>query len=300
VTAWLTLLRREWWEHRAAFGWTPLAIAALTVLFTSWVVGVGDAGGLHIEYRGNGIDSLGGLLDFSAWPPELVAARLDVLLHVVSRPFVYAHYLIATLVLAGALNDDRRDRSVLFWQSLPVSDLATVTSKLALVVCVAPLVTVAALAATWCAVLLLLGQFADAPDASAGPFAMAGIPGRTLAYVTGYAIQSLWTLPLIVMVLVVSAAVPRAPIVWATVAPLVPVVLERMFLGSNRLWTWLVEHASLVALPRPAAASARGQGTIGLAEQFSLLTSIDLWIGVAVGIALLAFAIRLRSRATDL
>jgi ABC-2 type transport system permease protein len=298
VKAWLALVRREWWEHRAAFGWTPIAIGALIVLFAFWVIGVGDAGSIDIEYRGNGIESLAGLLDFSTWPPELIATRLDVLLHLISRPFVYAHLLIAAMVLAGALNDDRRDRSVLFWQSLPVSDLATVTSKLALVIWVTPLVTVAALVATWCVVLLLLGTFASSAEAS--PITLAGVPYRAVAYLSGYAIQGLWMVPLIALILLVSAAVPRAPIVWAIVAPLVPVVLERMLLGSNRLWGWLMDHRQLLALPRPAAASVRGEGPIGFAEQIALLASAELWIGVAVGLTLLAAAIRMRSRATDL
>jgi ABC-2 type transport system permease protein len=41
----------------------------------------------------------------------------------------------------GALHDERRDRSLLFWKSLPVSDYTTVMSKLLLAVVVAPLIT---------------------------------------------------------------------------------------------------------------------------------------------------------------
>ena len=289
--------------------WTPVAIGVLICLFALWVLGIGGSGGIGIDYSasagddgivGNSIGSIAGLFDYSSWPADAVTARLDVLLHAISRPFVYAHYLIAALVLAASLNDDRRDRSVLFWQSLPVSDLATVTSKLVLAVCIAPLLTVALMTVTWCAVLVMLGVFASAGDAAAAPLAVAGVPSRTLAYLTGYAIQGLWLLPLYALVLLVSAAVTRAPLVWASILPFVPVVLERMFLGTDRLGTWTVNHMKLVALPQPAIASAQGSGPIGFGEQFSLITSVDLWVGVAVGTALLVLAVRMRSRATDL
>jgi ABC-2 type transport system permease protein len=316
MSAWLMLLRREWWEHKAGFGWTPLAIGTLFVLFTLYVLALASGGDIDLaittitESNGNTLertfawnDALLAMLDFSRWSPEQLDHYLGHLLHLIAQPFVYAHFAVALFALAGALNDDRRDRSVLFWKSLPVSDLATVTSKLVLVVWVAPLIAVVAVTATWIAVLALVHAFAA--SAGSGGFGAlwgrAGIPSAALSFVTGYLLQGLWCLPVYAWVLAVSAAVPRSPLVWAGLLPLAPVVLERMFLGSNHLWTWITRHVEFVALPRPGALD-HGHATpgVGFADQFALLLTVELWSGVAVGLLFLAAARWYRVRNNDL
>jgi len=316
MNAWLTLLRREWWEHKAGFGWTPLAIGTLFVLFTLYALGLATAGDVDfaittITESGNDTlertfawnDALIGLLDFSRWSPAELDHYLGYLLHLIAQPFVYAHFAVALFALAGALNDDRRDRSVLFWKSLPVSDLATIASKLVLVVWVAPLIVVVAVVATWIAVLGIVSAFAASAGSSGfgALWTHAGIPSAALSFVSGYLLQGLWCLPIYAWVLTVSAAVPRAPLVWAGLLPLAPVVLERMFLRSDHLWTWITRHLDFVALPRPGSLD-HGHEVPGVdfADQFALLLTVELWSGVATGLLFLAAARWFRMRSNDL
>jgi len=313
----MALLRREWWEHKAGFCWTPLAIAAVLTLLALYLLALAGSGDVDIAFSTttqSGTDSvrrdfawndaLLGMLDFSAWSTPQLESALASLLHLVAQPFIYAHFLVALFVLPGTLNDDRRDRSVLFWKSMPVSDLETVASKLVLVVWVAPLMTIAAIVATWVAVLGLVSIFSSTEGAEGVGrlWAHAGLAGKALALLTGYALQGLWTLPVYAWLLLVSAAVPRGPLVWSVLAPLVPVTLERLLLGSNRLWLWISEHLQFVALPRPHAQidGADPTSAIGLAEQFELLLSLQLWSGIAVGAALIAGAAYSRGRNNDI
>jgi ABC-2 type transport system permease protein len=316
MKAWLTLLRREWWEHKAGFGWTPLAIGGVGTLLALWFLAMAGGAEVRIAFDAtvqSGADStrrsfewndaLLGMLDFSHWSTPQLERTVGGLLHLMAQPFIWAHFLVALFVLPAMLNDDRRDRSVLFWKSLPVSDLATVTSKLVLVVWVAPLVTVAAILATWVAVLGLVSAFTGTAGAEGlgRLWTHAGLVSGTLGLIVGYLLQGLWTLPIYAWLLFVSAAAPRAPLVWAIIAPLVPATLERMFLGTQVLWTWIGAHLEFVALPRPGAmADGSSAAAIGFAEQVALLGSLDLWIGVAIGALLIAAATRLRARNFDL
>jgi len=316
MNAWLMLVRREWWEHKAGFGWTPLAIAGVGTFFALYLLAMASGAEIRFAFdatiRANGDsathsfswnDALLGLLDFSRWTTDQLEKTLGGLRYVIAQPFVYAHFLVALFVLPAMLNDDRRDRSVLFWKSLPVSDLATVSSKLVFVVWVAPIVTIGAILATWIAVLLLVSLFTGTAGAEGlwRLWTHAGLVTGTLGLALGYLVQGLWTLPVYAWLLAVSAAVPRAPLVWAVLVPLLTATLERMFLGSNLLWSWFSAHLAFVALPGRRVLTEAGSAVpVGFADQFALLASLELWLGVAVGTLLVYAATRLRASSFDL
>jgi ABC-2 type transport system permease protein len=314
MNAWLMLLRREWWEHRGGFGWTPLGIAGAGLFFAFYALAMAGGADFRIDFQAeiaSGADSrsidwsdtLLGLLDLTRWSTGQLDAALANLRRLIAQPFVWAHFLVALFVLPAMLNDDRRDRSVLFWKALPVSDFATVSSKLVFVVCVAPLVTTVAILVTWIGVLALVSLFTGGEGLAtlARLWSHAGLVSGALGLLLGFAIQGLWTLPVYAWLLCVSAAVPRAPLVWAALAPLIAATLERMFIGSNVLWSWCASHLAFVAMPDSRALAERSAtGQAGLTEQLALLASIDLWVGVAIGALLLYGATWFRARSFDI
>ena len=185
MRTWLNLLRREWWEHRSGFLWTPVATAALVILASALALSLvsgtdtqfsystqqqsgANSASDAFEWRG----SLLQMLDFSSWSASVLSERAAQFRALIAQPFVLGHFLVAVFVLLGGLHDDRRDRSVLFWKSMPVSDLETVTSKLVFAVWVAPLVAIAAILTAQAGSLLLLTLLGPA----------AGVTGIELAW----------------------------------------------------------------------------------------------------------------------
>ena len=130
-------VRRELWENRSIYI-APLAVAALVLV--GFMIGT-----IHL-------------------PGKLHAPSLNPMQQrdlIVQPSTVAALLIMFTTVIVGmfysldALHGERRDRSILFWKSLPVSDLTTVLSKASIPLVVLPLLTFAITIATQCIMLLL-------------------------------------------------------------------------------------------------------------------------------------------------
>ena len=118
----------------------------------------------------------------------------------------------------------------------------------------------------------------------------------------GYFIQGFWALPVYGWLLLVSATVNKTPVLWAVLAPFVPIILERMLFGTSIIFNGIGDHLQFAALP-----SFAGDGDArilpelpGLADQFALFLTADLWLGVIVGAGLLYATIYCRSRFNEI
>ena len=141
---------------------------------------------------------------------------------------------IAFFYSLDALYSDRRDRSVLFWKSLPLSDAETVLAKFFTAALVIPVVAVVA---------ALLAQLIAAAGAAAKVSMIGGDPsllwnpavlGAALgSSVLLAAVSVLWYAPLVAYLLVVSAWAPRSPFLWAALPPVAVAMLERITLGTS-------------------------------------------------------------------
>ena len=136
----LWLIRRELWEHKAI--WIAPAIVLVCIFLTML------AGRVHISPFG--VDGV-----MPAMTPEQKTAIMTIILGAIPVLLVFCVMgIIAFFYCIDALYADRRDRSVLFWKSLPLSDAETVLSKFAVAAVVIPLI---ALAATLITQLMLVG-----------------------------------------------------------------------------------------------------------------------------------------------
>src|SRR6267142_4893484 len=130
-------VRRELWENRSIYV-APLIVAAV-VLFGSFV------GSFHLAGRRR----LAMLLD-----PAHRRAAIELPYDIAAMIIILTAFVIGVFYCLVALHGERRDRSILFWKSLPVSDLTTVLSKASIPLVVLPLVTFAITAATQVVMLL--------------------------------------------------------------------------------------------------------------------------------------------------
>ena len=119
-------IRRELWENRSIY-LAPLAVAALFLVgfFVALIrlpETVRAASALAPLQRQEAIEQ-----------PYVIAA---IMLMAIAM-------LVAVFYSLDALYGERRDRSILFWKSMPTSDLTTVLSKASIPILVLPLATFA-------------------------------------------------------------------------------------------------------------------------------------------------------------
>ncbi len=220
------LIRREFWEHRA-FLIAPAVVAA--ILFLGAMFGEADFGDMSVK-----------LLE----RPDLMSKQVAIIggiLSALAIPYLIVMGCVMVFYLLDCLHADRKDRSVLFWKSLPVSDRATVLAKLATAALVLPLLTFGAILATNLLFALIesirfsiaghdIWTFVWEPRAWFAAHAL-------LLYVL--VVVTLWYLPLIAWLLLVSAWARRAVILWAILPPLMLMFLEEVLFNTEYVATLL-------------------------------------------------------------
>ena len=139
------LLKREYWEHKGGFFWTPVVISAIISLFTigSLIIAtvLGQNSGMH--FGGNSEMSIQVALSKVTEPDKIEFAQgLANGYPLIGAPIMIAMVFVVFFYCLAALFDDRKDRSILFWKSLPISDRDTVLSKLITASLVAPIIAI--------------------------------------------------------------------------------------------------------------------------------------------------------------
>ena len=182
------LLKREFWEHKGGFFWAPVWAGAISLVLTLMALVVGEVAARRAV--GDGINIKGDIhingLDLSALTSRMDADDLQKLaggidlstLLASAWPMIVLAFVVFFYCL-GSLYDERKDRSVLFWKSLPVSDRDTVLSKVVSALLVAPAIATAVGIVCMIAFLLLLSLFVVIHHGN--PFVLLWSPGNLLA-----------------------------------------------------------------------------------------------------------------------
>ena len=271
-------LRRELWESRSIY-LAPLAVAAVIVV--------------------------GALLAAFQLPDKMRAAA--ALAPPARHEAIVQHYLVASLLLMAttfvvaafycfdAFQSERRDRSILFWKSLPVSDLTTVLAKASIPLVVLPLLTVA-LTFVVHVVMLLVGSAALAASGQAGMlWSEVDLPRMTVLILYHMVtVHALWYAPIYAWLLLVSAWANRVPWLWATLPLLAIGTVERIAFGSTHFALFIA--ARFAGAPEGDDFHTPGSMLDPLMRMMpgKFLASPGLWIGLAVAAAFLFAAVRLR------
>jgi len=204
-------------------------------------------------------------------------------------------WLVAAFYCLDALNTERRDRSILFWKSMPVSDLTTVLSKAAMPIVVIPFVAWAIALATQAVLLVVAGIGMGSSGADfATILDRLPVAVMVVSFAYGVAVHALWYAPLFALMLLVSELV-RRPFLWIVVPAVAVQVLEAIAFGTN--------YSGAFIKYRIAGAMAEAF-TPGAAQhpitQFSQLdparffTSPGLWLGLVAAAVFLYVAARVR------
>ncbi|UVW26833.1 ABC-2 transporter permease [Massilia sp. H6] len=310
------LLRREFWEHKGAFFWAPVAVGCALVLFIG--------GGFMYTMTFGGMDNIQidghNVVSIQGFPPELrykIAHILASSYMGIAAPLFVVLPVVVFFYCLSALHDDRRDRSILFWKSLPLSDRDTVASKVITALCVVPLITIA-IAVAVALLLLVLGMFSAAGkglNLFAPVLTQPNLYLSPLYLLAFLPLYILWALPTVGWLLMVSSWARSKVFLWAVGIPLVTVVLLKWFnflLGQVSATLidldWFVEQVVVRGLGGllpgiwlgAADMSAFVNNDEGLdpalllAQSYLTLATPGVWLGVAAGVAMLFAAVRLR------
>jgi ABC-2 type transport system permease protein len=247
-----------------------------------------------------------GFLISTIHPPDKMHAALaanPMQQHqLIQQPYNFAELLImlTTFIVAvfyclDALYGERRDRSVLFWKSLPVSDLTTVLSKASIPLVVLPLVTFAIIVVTQ-GIMLLLSTVVLLGSGRSVEMLWTHLPLWRMSLGLLYhlvAIHALWYAPIFGWLLLVSAWARRAPFLWAALPLLAIGIVEKIAFNTSHFAAMLGHRMS----GPEGAASTAGRMSMDSMTQVTpgqFLLSPGLWIGLAVAAVFLAAAVRLR------
>jgi ABC-2 type transport system permease protein len=271
-------VRRELWEFRSIYI-APLAAAGV-VMF--------------------------GFLISLLWLPRTVQAmaaldpaqRHKALAHpydIAAGLIMMAAFIVSIFYSLDALYGERRDRSILFWKSLPVSDLTTVLAKASIPMVILQLLSFAIAAATlW--IMLLLSSVV-----------VLGSGGSVVAYWTQLSlfrmllmllyhlvtVHMLWYAPLYAWLMLVSAWARRTPFLWAVLPPFAIAIFEKIAFRSSH-FTALLQYR----IGGPEAVGSM-QGNFPIQPGMHLapgrfMSSPGLWAGLIVAAIFIAAAVRLR------
>jgi ABC-2 type transport system permease protein len=268
-------IRRELWENRYLYI-APLA-AGVIFLFGVMV-------NMIVMRRRIAASS-----EYAAHVQGLLASRYELL----AALMMGTALIVSIFYCLDALYGERRDRSILFWKSLPVSDVTTVISKLTIPVFVLPLLGFAMTIATEYLMLVLSSAiFAGSGVSIAGlwtEMSFLRVPLIWLYHLV--TVHGLWYAPLYAWLLLVSAWSPRAPFMWAFLPPFVIWGVERLAFNTSYFLNLL--QYRLMGSPSMQSHDHAQDFTATLIPHH-FFSNPDLWTGLIIAAVFLFAAVRLR------
>lgn len=316
ITNLWTLMRRELWESPGAFKWAPISILGLTLFFIVFGLILGSRFDNEMAF------TLDAIRQFADVPADQKRLFVTGALFSVSGLFFQVLLLVLVFYLSSCLYDERKDRSILFWKSLPVSDTMTVVSKVLTACLLAPAIYLIVVMITQLIVLLIAtvyGLMAGINPLTAF-WLPASLPKLWLVMALGLFIQGLWLLPIYAWLVFCSSWAPRVPILVAVAVPAVIALLQHAWsllssfsMPELNVGLIILKRLGSGILPSNIGWRVESSGNnVDLADvEFSeglfmsftnsleYLARPEMWIGIGIALALLAGAVWFRRRATD-
>ncbi len=306
------LVKREFWEHRGGFLWAPVITGGIFLLLNLMGIVTGEV--LRVRHGitwepSNNLNLFNRAL--AQGDMAKIGAGLDMMTFSTTALISIVMGFVVFFYCLGALYDDRNDRSILFWKSLPVSDTATVLSKLAAATVLAPAIAVVCGVVTGLLMLVMYAITLSLHGVGVWHLLTLAHPFRiTGALIGTIPLYFLWSLPTMGWLLLCSAWSRSKPIRWAVALPVVIGVVLGWFhlLGSANASDWYWEHIvgrfllsafpggwlGYMNLDNLGGGMAHAMDLIYLDNAYSALAAPSLWIDAGAGAVMILGAIWLR------
>ena len=293
------MIRRELQEHKLAFIYAPFAVAVvLCFVIASVYFGVTNIQTPEFTFTTEIYDEgfVEGMLSASS---ETKARVIRAGLIVLGLPILLT---VGFGMLAYSLStfaDERKDKSLIFWRSMPVSDLTTVLSKLLFIIVVVPLLVIPNII-----LLQLVAQI------SASIFFVTN-DIVSFSYVwTGYLItdwfriifslwaQALWSLPIFLW-LMFAGTYARRPVIGAAVPLVATIVLERIVFKTNEVWEFIDNRLGFWSRADSFPIASEEIRVVDISDIALMLSTQAFWIGMIASAVLVAGIVYTRSTNND-
>jgi ABC-2 type transport system permease protein len=275
-------VRRELWENRSIY-MAPLLVTAV-VLFATFIGTIGQVARMPSVSTADSAKQYAAV----AGPFKMAPA-----------PIMLAALIVGFFYCFEALHGERRDRSILFWKSLPVSDRTVVLSKAAIPLVVLPAIAYVLSVITQIALLFVSTAALVGSGRNPVPFwREAGFFEGLIIMFYGLSVHALWFAPIYGWLLMISAWARRATYLWALLPLLAVSAVERIVLGSMSFMSMLqyrVGGAMKEAFAFQSGSAAGGNiDRLSQLDPARFLTRPGLWAGLMFAALFLAAAVRLR------
>jgi ABC-2 type transport system permease protein len=273
-------VRRELWESRWIY-LAPLAVAG--VFLFGFVITL-----VHLPAE---------IRSLSTVDPVHYRETIVLPYDIVAGLMMAMAILMTVFYCVDALYGERRDRSILFWKSLPVSDRTTVLAKASIPFIIVPLLTSAIAVVTQFIMLVVSSAVLLGSGSSVTSFLTTLAAPRMwlLLFYHIVTAHTMWPAPVYCWLLLVSGWAPRAPFFWAVVPPFAVAGLERVVFHTwyfgRLLGARFIGDTSTAAMKSGDSFPTNPMTHITPA---TFLSSPGLWIGLLIAAAFLAAAVQLR------
>jgi ABC-2 type transport system permease protein len=313
------LVKREFWEHKGMLVWAPIVVAVLILVFlmaTTAFMASGSVENYQVVVKDNSYSSNltfgpGATLTEAERLRMTQATAIGVFGFIVPLLFLFAFTIF--FYCLQSLHDERKDRSVLFWKSLPVSDGQTVLAKVFTAVVAAPFITLC----VGLGISLLIAFFFAVVSSFAGEHSLWAMLNKSeffmlpLYFISMLPVFAFWALPTVGWLMLVSVITRSSPFVWATSIPiligLIAVWLNQFGdLNWDVKWYWVNIVGRGLGGVMPGSWYWPGDPSVpfkmgtpdAMLEMFALAWAqfqrLTMWVGVVAGLAMIYAAIRIR------
>ncbi len=271
-------LRRELWEYRSIY---IAPLAAATVFLFGFLIST-----IHLPAKIRSLSALD-----PAHQREAIVAPYDMAAGLI----MITALIVGVFYTLDALHGERRDRSILFWKSLPVSDLTTVLSKASIPLVVIPLLACVITVALQFIMLLLSTAILLGSGLNVTTLwtQLSFVQMSWLLLYHLFTVHSLWYAPFYGWLLLVSAWARRAAFLWA-VLPLVAIAIVEKIAFNTSYFAAMMQHRLSSGSEAVIAPGTFPMDPMTHLTPAHFLGSPGLWIGLAIFAAFLVAAVQLR------
>ena len=293
------MIVREIQEHKVAFVYAPFFVSIILCFVIASVYFGGtniqtDQFNFSTEYYDEEIRQ--------AMQSVSSVSRIDIVrtgLLVLGFPILLT---VGFGLLAYSLStfaDERKDRSLIFWRSLPVSDLTTVLSKVFIVTLIVPLIVIPYIILLQLVAMTSASIFFATNDiVSFGWLWGSYIITDWFRIIFSLWAQALWSLPLFLWLMLAGTYAAR-PIAGAIVPPVILIVLEGVIFKTNLVLEFIENRIGFWSRSDSFPKEYQEIRVVDISDILLLFSTQAFWIGILASVILVAGIVYVRSSNSD-
>ncbi|KGJ89746.1 hypothetical protein [Colwellia psychrerythraea] len=268
-------IKKELWEFNGMLKWVPICLAGVFILIPLLSLLLN---GLDMSEVLAGLKHLSESQDTQGLTKVFFVATAALFI-----PFVLVGFIVQLYYFVTCLYDERRDQSVMFWRSLPVSDEVTIISKLLTGAIVIPTIFYSAATVLFVGGLLLafigtvilsIGFDISLWGVWSSAQIFSGLGSIWLTMIPA----AIWLLPLYSWLMLTSIYAKKAPFLWAVLPIVVLLIIEAIVVHYLQLSQpffghFIGDYFSIT--PDKVVTDANDVGSVRWAPLQAVLAQID-------------------------